>query len=307
VFGGVGVTILGVLFPECLGGGYSVLGADPENIWINQVSEARALATLWGDDPAMILTVAGAAFAGLVAAVFYLRAHWRSPEGWVVLPFLIVSWAVLVWQIRGATFATAFAIPFGAWAVAKARRDYRSKASAARALLFAGVAASSAAAAWASASEVLQSRLTPQSVLVSFDARTKSAKSCMQPDAFKPLASVEPGTMLNQFSLGANVLVWTEHRVLAAPYHRNITNTMTAMDALRSTPEDARPVIMRSIADYVLVCPNAPETRYYAHHGINGAAPDATLSAMLAEGRHPDWLAPIELLGSPLRLYRVIR
>ena len=71
-----------------------------------------------------------------------------------------MGWAVLAWQIRGAAFATAFAIPFGAWAVAKARREYRSKASAIRALAFAGIAASSAAAAWASAGEALQARLT---------------------------------------------------------------------------------------------------------------------------------------------------
>ena len=51
----------------------------------------------------------------------------------------------------------------------------------------------------------------------------------------------------------------------------------------------------------------ATETRYYARHALNGAAPDATLSAMLANGAHPDWLVPVELAGSPLRLYRVIR
>ena len=307
VLGAAGIVLLAVLFPECAGGSYSALNLDTENIWISQVSEARSLAALWGDDPTMILTVAGASFAGLIAGAFYLRAHWRGLEGWVVLAFLLASWAVLVWQIRGATFATAFAIPFGAWAVAKARRDYRSKASAVRALVFAGVAASSAAAAWASAGEVLQSRLTPQATMVSFNARTKSAKSCAQPDAFKPLAGVAPGTMLNQFSLGSNVLVWTQHRVLAAPYHRNIANVMTMMNALRSTPDDARSVVLGSVADYVLVCPDAPETRFYARHGINGAAPDATLSAMLGEGRHPDWLVPVELAGSPLKLYRVIR
>lgn len=305
--GSAGLAVLVLLFPECAGGSYSVLNLDTENLWINQVSEARSLATLWGDDPTMILTMAGAAFAGLVAAGFYLRTHWRSAHGWVVLAFLLAGWAVLVWQIRGATFATAFAIPFGAWAVAKARRDYRSKASAVRALLFAGVAASSAAAAWASAGEVLQSRFTPQATLSSFDARTKNARSCAKPEAFSSLARVEPGTMLNQFSLGANVLVWTKHRVLAAPYHRNITNTMTVMNALRSAPADARSIVMNSVADYVLVCPAEPETRYYARHAANGAAPEATLSAMLAEGRHPDWLAPVDLAESPLKLYRVIR
>nr|HPN04927.1 hypothetical protein [Hyphomonadaceae bacterium] len=158
VLGMVGIASLYLLFPQCAGGSYSVLNIDTENLWISQISEARSLMDLMGDDPSLILTLAGAAFAGLIAGAVFLKRHWREPHGWVVLAFLLSGVAVLVWQIRGATFATAFAIPFAAWAVAKVRRDYHNKASAVRALIFAGVAASSAAAAWASAGQVLQSR-----------------------------------------------------------------------------------------------------------------------------------------------------
>lgn len=307
VLGVAGIAALGLLFPECAGGSYSILNLDAENLWIGQISEARSLASLWGDDPTMILAMAGAAFAGLVSAVFFLRRHWRDADGWIVLAFLLVGWAVLIWQIRGATFATAFAIPFGAWAVAKARLDYRSKASAIRAVVFAGVAASSAAAAWASAGEALQARLTPPATLANYEARLAGAQSCDKPDAFKALRGVEPGVMLNQFSLGADVLVWTDHKVLAAPYHRNIATTMLVMNALRSTADDARPIIAGSPATYVLICPAAPETGFYTSHPANGAAREATLSALLAKGVHPDWLQPVALGNSPLRLYRVVR
>lgn len=307
VLGILGGALLGLSFPACAGGSYSVLNADIENLWISQISEARSLVALWGDDPAMILAVAGAAFAGLVAAVLFLRAHWREADGWIVLAFLLVSWAVLVWQIRGATFATAFAVPFGAWAVARARRDYRSKASAIRALVFAGVAATSAAAAWAGAGEALQARLTPHTTLANYEGRVSSAKSCATPEAFRSLATVPSGVVLNQFALGADVLVWTSHHVLAAPYHRNIAGTMIMMNALRSAPDEARPIISSSAAAYVLICPAAPETSFYARHAANGTAPEATLSSMLAKGKHPEWLAPVELAGSPLKLYRVVR
>ncbi len=303
----LGIALLGLLFPACAGGSYSVLNADVDNLWISQISEARSIVALWGDDPAVILAIAGSAFAGLVMAGFFLRAHWREADGWIVLAFLLVSWAVLAWQIRGAAFATAFAIPFGAWAVARARRDYRSKASVIRALVFVCVAATSAAAAWASAGEALQAKLTPQTMLANYEGRVSSAKSCAAPEAFRSLANVPSGVMLNQFSLGANVLVWTSHSVLAAPYHRNIAGTMVMMSALRSAPDDARPIISSSAATYVLICPAAPETSFYAHHAANGAAPEATLSFMLAKGQYPDWLAPVELAGSPLKLYRVVR
>lgn len=307
VLGVASIAALYVLFPQCAGGSYSVLNVDVENLWISQVSEARSLMDLMEDDPSLILTLAGAAFAGLIAGAVFLKRHWREPHGWVVFAFLLSGVAVLVWQIRGATFATAFAIPFAAWAVAKVRRDYRNKASAVRALIFAGVAASSAAAAWASAGQVLQSRITPAANLADYQARTSDAASCSSPEALKSLAKVTPGVMLNHFGIGAGVLVWTKHSVIAAPYHRNIAGTMTMMNVLRSSPEAAHDLVAASPVNYVLVCSASPETQFYVQHPAGGIKPEQTLSAVLAAGHHPDWLTPVDLGASPLKLYRVVR
>jgi hypothetical protein len=275
---------------------------------MSQVSETRSLADLAGDDPAMIMTMAGAAFAGLIAAAFYLRSRWREVEGWILLGFLAVAWAILAWQIRGATFATAFAIPFGAWAVARARRSYRAKASAVRLLALAGVAASSAAAAWASAGEALQHQFTPRAVLSSYESRMASSEACVTPQAYRSLNAVPAGLMLNHFALGAGILTWTKHSVLAAPYHRGVEGTMKMINALRSTPEAAHDLVLQSKADYVLVCPAMRETMFYAANPAQpGAPPEATLSSQLAKGGHPDWLEPVELSEKSLRLYRVIR
>jgi hypothetical protein len=276
-------------------------------LWMKQISETRSLADLLGDDPAMILGVAGAAFVGLVAAVFYLRRNWREPAGWIALAFLLMGWGVLAWQIRGATFATAFAIPFGAWAIAIARREYRLKVTALRAIGFVAIAAGSAAAAWASAGEVLQARLTDRAVLQNYAARVSGSKTCISPAAFRSLALAPKGVMLNQFGLGAGVLVWTDHSVLAGPYHRDVTGTMTTINALRSSPDAARRIIAASSADYVVVCAGAPETWFYAHHAAQGVTPEQTLSATLGRGEHPDWLQPVDIGKSPLSLYRVIR
>ena len=303
----VGAFALVRLFPQCLGGGYSALGEDMNRLWMAQISETRSLGALLADDPAMLLSVAGAAFAGLIAAGFYLRRHRRQPAGWIVLGFLLMGWVVLAWQIRGTVFATAFAIPFGAWAVAVARRGYRVKASALRAIGFAGVAAASAAAAWASAGEALQARFTDQTVMQNYQSRVVGSKACATPEAFRSLASAPRGVMLNQFALGAGVLMWTDHGVLSGPYHRNITGTMTAINALRSAPNHARDIVTASAAGYVLVCAEAPETAFYARNGADGVRPEETLSAMLARGEHPDWLTPVDLGASPLSLYRVNR
>jgi hypothetical protein len=173
--------------------------------------------------------------------------------------------------------------------------------------VFAGVAVSSAAAAWASAGAVLQSQLTSRAVLDSYQTRSSNAKACFTPAAFQSLSRAEQGVMLNQFSLGAGVLVWTRHSVLAGPYHRDVRGTMTMIEALRSTPADARTIVQASPADYVVVCPAAPETGFYARHAMPETAPDATLSAVLGRGEHPDWLIPVDIGASTLKLYRVVR
>ena len=306
ILGGVGAFVLARLFPECLDGGYAALSEEMSALWMTQISETRSLADLLRDDPGMLLAVSGAAAVGLIAALFFLRRHWREPAGWVAFGFLLMGWVVLAWQIRGAAFATAFAIPFGAWAVAIARREYRLHASALRAVGFALAAASASAAAWASAGEALQQRLTDRTVLQNYESRVTSAKACATPEAFRSLAHAPKGVMLNQFGLGAGVLVWTEHGVLAGPYHRDVTGTMTMINAFRASPEKAKAIVTQSAADYVVVCQAAPETRFYARHA-DGVAAEDTLSAMLGRGEHPDWLQAVDISPSALHLYRVVR
>lgn len=307
VLGAAALGALYQLYPQCAGGGYAALGEDMSTLWMSQISEARSLISLATSDVALMLSVAGAALAGLIAAGFYLRGRWRSEGGWILLAFLAISVVVMFWQIRGAAFATAFAVPFGAWAVVAARRVYRARTSVIRALAFAGVAAGSAAAAWAGAGDALQSSLLSRQTLTNYENRVGDSKACTSPEALRTLRAAPAGIVLNQFALGAGVLVWTDHSVLAAPYHRDVEGTMTVIQALRTGPEQARDTVIGSVADYVLVCPATPETTFYARNAVEGVAPDETLSARLGRGDVPDWLTPVDIGASPLRLYRIIR
>lgn len=307
ILGAAALCALYLLYPKCAGGGYAALGEDMSTLWMSQISEARSLVSLATSDVALMFSVAGAALAGLVAAGFYLRTHWRSENGWILVAFLVISVAVMFWQIRGAAFATAFAVPFGALAVVVTRRVYRARASAIHALAFAGVAAVSAAAAWASAGDALQSSLVSRQTLANYESRVGESKACTTPETFRSLRAAPTGIILNQFALGAGVLVWTDHSVLAAPYHRDVEGTMTVIQALRAGPEQARATVLGSVADYVLICPATPETAFYARNVAAGIVPEQTLSAMLGRGEVPEWLTPVDLGASPLRLYRVVR
>jgi hypothetical protein len=306
LLGAVALVVLFVLFPACAGGGYSALGADMKTLWLVQISEARSLATLATDNPAQALAVSGSAFAGLIAAGVYL---WRKPtaESWIVTAFLLAAWGMLIWQIRGSYLVTAFAIPFGAWAAARARQAWQAKPSPLGMLMFVAVAATSAAAVWASLGQQVQARFMLTPVASNYAHRQATAKDCLTSQAFAPLTAIPNATMLNEFMLGAAAMQWTSHSVMAGPYHRDAAGTMAVINALRARPDAAKSAIMASAADYVLVCPALPETNFYANHPADGALPADTLAARLKADAPPEWLKRVPLSGTPLQLYRIER
>jgi hypothetical protein len=307
VLGGASIATLWLLFPGCAGGGYSAMSADMQTYWLVQISEARPLTRLAVEEPSTVLSFAGAAFAGVVAAGFYLRRRWRTAEGWVVLGFLLAGWAILAWQVRGAFFASAFAIPFGAWAAVRARQVWKAGEAPMGVLLFALAAMTSASAVWSAAGEQVKARTLPSGILVDYEMRKASSRSCVAPEAYVSLANLPARVMFNEFILGPNILQRTQHAAIAAPYHRNADGLMTMITAMRSSPETAKPIVMATPADYVVVCAALPETQFYKKHPAPGATAETTLSSLLAVGTPPDWLAPMPLADTPLKLYRVIR
>jgi hypothetical protein len=308
VVGGVAVVALVLTCPELLGGGYAALGAEMRQLWMPQISEARSLAQVWADSPGFALGIAGSAAAGVATAAVYLRTRWREPNGWIVLAFLGAGWAVFLWQIRGAELATAFAIPFGAWACVQARAAWKTATGPRGLGVFAAVCAISVSAAWQAAGAQVQARAASAETLASYDSRSDAADACLSREAIAPLAAARAGVIVNPFVTGPAILEWTKHSVVAAPYHRDGEGITMMMDAMRATPEAARGPLTSSNADYLLVCPALPETQWYARHPLTpGGDPAATLSARLARNEAPDWLQPIDLGDTPLRLYRILR
>jgi hypothetical protein len=102
-------------------------------------------------------------------------------------------------------------------------------------------------------------------------------------------------------NLGAPVLRYTAHRVLAGPYHRNMDGNIAALEAFIETPEKAREIARANNIGLVAFCAANAETAFLA-----GRAPEGLLAGLLA-GRTPDWLEMVpESRGKPLELYRVL-
>jgi hypothetical protein len=306
--GGATLAALVLACPELLDGGYSTLAPEMKQLWMPQISETRSLGQVWADSPGFALGLAGSAIAGAATAAVYLRTRWREANGWIVLAFLGAGWAIFLWQIRGAEMATAFAIPFGAWACVRARAAWKATTGPRGLTVFTAVCAVSVSAVWQGAGAQVQARTATAEALASYASRSGAADACLTREAMAPLATVKSGLIVNPFVTGPAILEWTTHSVVAAPYHRDGQGITMMMDVMRATPDGARGPLASSGADYVLVCPGLPETLWYARHPLAaGGDPAATLSARLARNDAPDWLQRIELGDTPLHLYRILR
>lgn len=306
VAGALAGAALVKLAPECLGGAYGNLEPEMKTLWMAQISEARPLHQLLSDNLAMFFSMSGAAASGLVFAALMLVRRRTSPQVWIAGWFLLGAVVMMAWQIRGATFATALAVPFAAVAVVRAQAAYRGAPTPRAMLSFAGVAIIATAAAWAVIGQQVQRLVTPPVTLSDFAIREADARACFDGDELSGLDDEPAGLVLNQFAVGSSVLASTRHSVLAAPYHRNSQGTLTAINAFRSTPEAAKEIVEASGATLVLVCRGLPEAQFYMEHPAgDGVRGEDTLAYALREGRAPVWLERVNTGDSPLQLYRV--
>jgi hypothetical protein len=143
--------------------------------------------------------------------------------------------------------------------------------------------------------------------MADYKMRGAAAEDCTDPDAYVSLRNVAPGVMFNNFMLGPGVLQWTEHSAIAAPYHRDAVGLMTMINAMRSDVSAAEAIIMQTMADYVLACAALPEMEFYPEHPSGSAKPATTLASLLVKETPPEWLEPVPLEGTPIKLYRIVR
>jgi hypothetical protein len=125
---------------------------------------------------------------------------------------------------------------------------------------------------------------------------------CPSLAALKPVAQLPQGTVFTFVDLAPRLITVTHHRSIAGPYHRNGPAIADVMKAFRGSPEQARTIIGRRHADYVMICPNMSQATVFM------AAAPRGFYAQLERGQVPGWLQPIPLpKDNPLRIWRVIR
>ena len=94
----------------------------------------------------------------------------------------------------------------------------------------------------------------------------------------------------------------TKHNAIIGPYHRNGEQIADVMNAFRGSPDQARALIAKYRADYLMTCPNSSTTTIFQSEAPTG------FYAQLVKGQVPAWLTPVPLpADSPFKLWKVAR
>lgn len=103
---------------------------------------------------------------------------------------------------------------------------------------------------------------------------------------FSHLANLPRGRIFASIDVGPALLLRTSHSVVAAGYHRNQKPMLQVLRGFTGGDAAARAQIAAARADYVMICRNTPDTRFYAQGSPRG------LAARLLADDAPEWLLP---------------
>lgn len=130
-------------------------------------------------------------------------------------------------------------------------------------------------------------------------AKLAAAGEVAECDAAR-LAALEPGLVFSTLDLGPQVLLESEHTILAASYHRNDRAMADVIRAFIGSEEQARAIIAARGADYLVTCSLKDDLALYR------AAGSGNFADMLIDGDVPQWLEPVAGFESgALRVYRL--
>lgn len=294
-----GMAVVIWLYPQCLQGPYGALDPWLQANWIAGIVEARPWTSTIFELPAYAVAVGAPALLGSIVVLFRL---WRVREGraeWAaLLVFMLCAAFIMLAQVRGARLAVMPAMPAAAWLIVAARHRYLGNRSAAA---IAGLALS-----WLAFSGVVLALLVtaftaivPGRAQMVSEARA-SKEPCLVPGAFADLAALPPERIMSPIDLGAHIMLYTPHEVVAAPYHRNQQGVRDTFRFFNDPIADARAILDARGIGLVVLCPAMAELR-----GLPGRAQDS-FANLYAAGTLPSWLSDVSLPDSPLKVYAVL-
>ncbi len=298
VAGGIGLTglaLVALAFPQCAGSPYADLSAEAR-YWFVAVSEAQSLFDFYLRKPGAAVAFAILPLAALVSVVWqWARSADRADPRWLALLVLVLSGLTLVaWQIRGVTYAGLVAglalIPLAARVNERANRSKRLLARVGLRLCVPMICVVAVVAPY----RLLQPASSQPVAEPRAGCKVRLALAALTDPAG---LGAEARTIAAPVDAGPNILFLTRHKVLAAPYHRNIRGLADNRRIFAGAEKEALATVRARNVGAILYC------RKHAPLSVYAGRP-AFLNDRLGADRPPSWLVPV-MREDGLGLYRV--
>lgn len=294
--GAVTLASVALFFPECLAGPYAMADALIQTPgYFETISEARSIGTTFSEDPAGGLVYTATVLIAVPLTIWAaVSASGERRIGWIiVLGFLVITAFVMLLQIRGTRLATPFALPAGAWLLAKVRATYlRERSATTTGLLVGSWLLVSGAAYYAGAVAFYMVTAPKPAVAKAFEPTERMLRHCTHRDTFERLAALPKGRVMAPFQMGPHILLFSPHDTVSAGFHRNRDGTWDAIAFFNNGATEARRIADERGVDYVVFCLGSDN-----EFGRIGPTDDT----------HWDWLTPLSDPGEPLQIYQVER
>lgn len=286
-----------VIAPECLRSPLSDLDPVLRQAWLEQVSEAQSVFDVARLRPYSLGFFYAVPALALIVCVGFFKKGAGSIQLFSVALLLAVSLAISTVQLRAFYFAMIFAVPPLAWFVSIMRaRGIAENAKFRDAGGYIVAVLVSLPVFWG----VLGMPFHPEFMRGSSVGNEIRAEGCILGEDYADLAGLPEGVVAAVSNVGAEILAYTPHRVLSAPYHRNQDGMLAAHRIFTSSANLAIEPIVASGATYLVVCRVEPETELLIRNAPNG------LMADLVEDRIPEYLNKVQS-GGAIEVYAVRR
>ncbi|MFZ5726462.1 MAG: hypothetical protein ACOY4C_08610 [Pseudomonadota bacterium] len=282
--------------PLCAKGPFATLDPIVVDFWYRNVIEGQPL---WAAKAQDMIHVLVPSFIGLVGALLAWRGASVAADrrNWAtVIAALLGAAALSLLVFRSVSTAHLFALPGCAWLGLRAWTWARTIRAAVPRILASAMAALTLPLLGSMAVAALLSLAVP--ALRAEEARAAARladtnryrTNCLDGAAIADLNRLPPTTLLTPIDLGAPLVFWTSHRLVATPHHRNSHAMADTIRAFAGDPAAAEALVRRQQAAMIVVCRTANDFARYRR------ARKDSLAAQLHAGNPPSWLeaVPIE-------------
>jgi asparagine N-glycosylation enzyme membrane subunit Stt3 len=281
---------LGILaFPEIIVPPYGKVDPLLTRLWLNNVNETEPLIT---SKKSILLSFAlFPIFSAVAALIAVCLTKDKKRDLWILaaLTIIVAGALAIFWQSRMAGLATAVSSIIAAAMVAEALHRFNWKVALGLAVVVNPVLPGLGGAAIANLFEPKSTRYA-----------TGGGQGCFTQASFGALSQAPIGLVVAPIDMGARILLTTNHKVLAAPYHRNNVGNLAAYQLFLLPQKEAQARATALGVRYIAICKRSAEVAILSRERPSGLMSD------LGKGTIPAWLEPLATpKGSDVIAYQI--